>query len=150
MSDILTITKEILPLLISLITVCVSLVAVLMNKRVAYRQAVFERKAQSYEEFLSAFSAVAYDPDNTAKRDALTHAFYLASLYASPETRNSMHFFVKYVFAAKDRDDIAALDEVTPDLLSHMTADLRKTWKRKALHPIKLQNQAEKEQRGEN
>ena len=141
--------KEIAPLLISLITVCVSLVAVLMNKRIAYRQAVFERTAQAYEDFLSAFSAVAYDPGNPAKRDALTHAFYVAALYASSKTRKDMNIFANRVLAAKNRDDIAALDKVTPDLLSHMTADLRKTWNRKALQPIKLRNQSEKDKHDE-
>lgn len=130
----------IIPLLISLCSVCVSLFAVVINRQIAYRQTVFERTASSFESFLAAFSAVAYDPKNNAKRDNLTRAFYNAVIYASPDTRIGLNLFAERVLAARERDDIAALDEITPDLLSKMNRDLKEVWRGRYLREIELRN----------
>ena len=47
-----------MPWVISLISVCVAIASVWMNKRMAYRQAFFDRKAQAYELFFEAFSTL--------------------------------------------------------------------------------------------
>lgn len=125
---VLTILEKLVPLLISLYSVHVAASAVSMNKKIAYRQSLFDRKAQAYEDFMTTFSTLAYDHKNQQKRADLTDAFYRAAIYASHDLKIGMNYFVQHAMTSQTREDIAALDEVTPDLLQKMNKDLQLTW----------------------
>lgn len=127
MRDVLSTLERMLPLLISLLSVCVAAAAVLASRRNAYRQAVFARKADAYEEFFAAVAVYAHEPQNPEKRAALTRAFYHAVLYCPVKDARMINLFANLALS-QPPEDIPTLDEITPDLLQLFRADLRKTW----------------------
>ena len=126
--ETVTILGEVMPWVISLISVCVAIASVWMNKRMAYRQAFFDRKAQAYELFFETFSNLAFDQFNPAKRAALANAAYCAFLFSSREAAKGLNFVVGWAMSAKDYEDIAVLDEIMPELRDKISRDLSDTW----------------------
>lgn len=119
-----------IPWAISILSVFVSAWAIRSNKKLAYKQAAFDRMSKNYEDFLIAFSAVAYDRYNPQKRAALSHALYRSALLASPKTRIELQFFAEHTLGAKDNEDLITLEgDYMTKLLACMNSDLRKIWK---------------------
>ena len=125
---VLELLEKLLPLLISLASVCVATAAVLVTRRNAYRQAAFMRKADAYEAYLTAFAAYAYDPENPKKRSELTHALYKALLYCPVKEAQRVNGFVELALRTEP-ENISAFDKIPPDLLQVFRTDLRKTWR---------------------
>lgn len=130
MSNFLTIIKEILPFLISLVSVGVAVYSVRLNRRIAYRQAFYDRKSEAYKTFYAALSTLVYDQYNPAKRAALTHAVYCAMLFASRDAAIELNFVAEWALGAKGYEDISVLDEVLPALRDTLSRDLALTWNR--------------------
>lgn len=128
MDSIITLLEKLVPWVISLLSVCVAMAAVWMNKRLSYRQALYDRKAQVYEQFFEAFANMAFDPSNSEKRAALANAFYCAILFSSRAVALGLKFVVEHAMSATDRLDIAAIDEIVPDLRDRISRDLSNTW----------------------
>ena len=128
MDSIITLLEKLVPWVISLLSVCVAMAAVWMNKRLSYRQALYDRKAQVYKHFFEAFANMAFDPSNSDKRAALSNAFNCAILFSSREVAWGLNFVVEHAMSAKDRSDIAAIDEIVPDLRDEISRDLSNTW----------------------
>ena len=119
-----------IPWVISAASVVVAAWAIHSNKKLAYKQALFDRMSKNYEDFLIAFSGVAYDMHNPEKRDALSHALYRAVLFSSSDTRKSLQFFADHALGARSRAEFIALEsELMTDFLSDLNKDLRKIWK---------------------
>ncbi len=123
---VISFLKEILPTLVSLISVFVAGYAVRMNKRIARDQAFFSQKAKAYDDFLKAFSAVVYDHTNNGKRDALTQALYSACLYAQKPLQSKMSNLANQAFAAQTHQEFVALEAKVQDLLDDLSDDLRR------------------------
>lgn len=124
----ITVLEKVVPWVISLISVCVAIASVWMNKRMAYRQAFFDRKAQAYELFFEAFSNLAFDQFNPIRRAALANAAYCAFLFSSRDVAKGMNFVVEWAMSVEDYEDIAALDEIMPELRDKISRDLSNTW----------------------
>ncbi len=124
----ITVLGKVVPWVISLFSVCAAIASIWMNKRLAYRQAFFDRKSQAYVLFFEAFANLAYDQHNPTKRAALSNAAYCAYLFSSRDAAKGLFFVVDWLMSAKDYEDIAALDEIMPDLRDEISRDLSNTW----------------------
>ena len=105
--------------------------AVAKDRKTATQQAFFLQKAQAYDDFLKAFSAVVYDHTNSGKRGTLTSSFYSACLYAPEDLILKLNKLVNRVYTAETHRDFVALEPAVDELLQLLSKDLHAVWKKK-------------------
>jgi len=125
MKDALLILSEAIPWIVSLLSVLVSLFAVISGRRVAKAQAFFEQKARAYDDFLRAFSTLAYNPVDLDNRNALTHALYRSCVYAQEPLRRQLTAFADLALAARTKSDFVDVEYRLQDLLDGLYKDLK-------------------------
>lgn len=128
MAAVIQFFEKILPYIVSLASVIVAGVAVTANKKLAYRQAFFDRKSHAYEMFYAALADLAYDQHNPQKRAALTNAVYCALLFSPQEAAKGLNFVAEWALKSENRTDFSALDAVLPKLRDILSLDLSRTW----------------------
>jgi len=104
--------------------------AVWTSRKNATQQAFFLKKAQVYDDFLKAFSAVVYDHTNNSKRGILTCAFYSACLYAPEDLTPKLNKLVNRVYAAESHQNFVGLEPAVDELLQLLSSDLHAAWKK--------------------
>ena len=152
MDTMIMILQNAVPSLISLLSVFVAAYAVVSNKKIAERQALFAKKAQVYDDFLRAFSALAYDCDDPKNRDALTNALYRACIYAQKGLQRELGYFADMALAARDKTDFVRVEKYMQDIIDGFWADLhgRKIKKNSPLNILIEELECEKAARAGN
>ena len=123
--EIISLLETLVPWGISLASIIVAGVSIRTNKKIAKNQAIFAQKAKIYDDFLQAFSALAYDHNNQQKRDNLTNATYRACMYARKILQRELNCFVNMDFSARTRDDFVKVETFLQDILDGFCADLQ-------------------------